>query len=313
MSRSKKTKASARPAREGSPLLRKILFHSACALLYIGGVCAGFYFLKDYVDKRLTFTRTPPRVVLKDRPSWMSDFLAEQIVRSARPNGAHSSFDHQLLVDTTKLLSASPWVKNIREIRRGYTQRPGDTLEIDCEFRAPVALVKWKDYYWLVDSEGVKLPEQFTADQIERVMIDPSGNRQIRVVEGVGTAPVETGKKWPGEDLSAGLALAATISQQPWANTVRGIDVSNFNGRIDRREAQLALLTQYNTRVFWGQPVNSKSFFVEARDVVKLDNLSRIYAKFGRIDANKPWVDIRFDDPSYPSTEETAQNPSSAP
>lgn len=283
------------------------------AILYVGGISAGFYFLKQHVDKRLTFTRTPPRVVLKDRPSWMSDFLAEQIVRSARPVGAHSSFDHQLLVDTTHRLASSPWVKNIREIRRGYTNRPGDTLELDCEFRAPVALVRWKDYYWLVDAEGVKLPEQFTADQVERVMIDPSGNRQIRVIEGVATAPVETGKKWPGDDLAAGLALAATISPQSWANSVRGIDVSNFAGRINRREAQLAMLTQYNTRVFWGQPVNSKSFFVEARDNIKLDNLSRIYAKFGRIDAGKPWVDIRFDDPSYPRTEETAANPPGSP
>jgi len=43
------------------PLLRKIILHSVIALLYVGGLSAGFYFLKLYVDKRLTFTRTPPR------------------------------------------------------------------------------------------------------------------------------------------------------------------------------------------------------------------------------------------------------------
>jgi len=43
------------------PLLRKIILHSVIALLYVGGLSAGFYFLKQYVDKRLTFTRTPPR------------------------------------------------------------------------------------------------------------------------------------------------------------------------------------------------------------------------------------------------------------
>jgi len=310
MSRPKKSKAtSARKASEGNPLLRRILFHSIFTICFAGAASAGFYFLKSHVDKKLTFSRIPPRIVLKDRPLWMSDFLAEQIARSARPAGAHSSFDHQLLIDTQRMLSTNPWVRNVREVRRAYTNRPGDTLEIDCDFRAPVALVKWKDYYWLVDRDGVKLPEQFTADQIERVMIDPTGNRQIRVIEGVSNAPVETGRKWPGEDLSAGLALAMTISSQPYANSIVAVDVTNFAGRIDRREAQLVLLTRDHTRVYWGQPVNSKSFFVEARDAVKLDNLAKVFAKFGRVDMGLPWVDARFDEIHYPRPQETARTP----
>lgn len=314
MSRTKKSKASSarvpsRAASEGHPLLRKILIHSFITIFYVGGIGTGFYFLKQYVDKNLTFTRIPPRVAMKDRPIWMSDFLAEQIGRSVRPAGAHSSFDHQLLVDTQKMLASNPWVRNVREVRRAYSNQPGDTLEIDCDFRAPVALVKWKDYYWLVDAEGVKLPEQFTADQIERVMIDPTGNRQIRVIEGVASAPVESGKKWPGDDLASGLKLAMTISSQPYANSIVAVDVTNFAGRIDRREAQLVMVTKENTRVYWGQPVNSKSFFVEARDNVKLNNLAKVYAKFGRVDMGLPWVDARFDDIHYPQTEETARTP----
>lgn len=309
MSRAKKPKSvPARPSRPRSPVLRKIALHSVIALLFVGGLAAGFYFLKQHVDRKLTFTPSSPRVVLKDRPAWMSDFLAEQIVRSARPIGAHSSFEHQLLVDVSRIMQASPWVRQVRQVRRAYTHQPGDTIEVHCEFRAPVALVKWKDYYWLVDQEGVKLPEQFTVDQIERVMIDPTGKRQIRVIEGVATAPVESGRKWPGEDLAAGLRLAGAIAPHPWAGAIVAIDVSNFSGRVDPRDAQLSLLTQYNTQIKWGQPLNAiRSFFVEVPDQHKFEALTRVQREFGRIDAGRPWIDIRFDRITYPS--ETAHTP----
>lgn len=309
MARKTKPKpASSRSTPKDSPILRKVLVHLCIAVLYVGGLSAGFYFLKQHVDKRLTFSNTPPRLVLKNRPAWMSDFLAEQIIRSTRPIGAHSSFDHQLLVDVSHMMQSSPWVRSVREIRRAYTARPGDTIEVDCDFRAPIALVKWKDYYWLVDQDGYKLPEQFTADQIERVMIDPTGKRQIRVIEGVATAPVQTGRKWPGEDLAAGLKLAMSIGSQPWSNSIVTIDVSNFAGRVDPREAQLSLLTNLHTQIKWGQPLGaSKSFFVEVPDQRKFQMLTQVQKEYGRVDGGRPWIDIRFDRITYPS--ETAQNP----
>src|SRR5205085_11418901 len=117
----------------------------------------------------LAFPSEPPSVVLKDRPIWVGDFLAEQIARSVRPIGAHSALDHQLLVDITHQLATNPWIKTVRQVRRSYVKAPGDTVEIDCEYRAPVALVRWKDFFWLVDGEGVKLPEQFTIEQLSRI------------------------------------------------------------------------------------------------------------------------------------------------
>ena len=58
----------------------------------------------------------------------------------------------------------------MKSVRRAYSQKPGDTIEIDCDYRVPLALVHWKEYYWLVDSEGVKLPEQFTQKQLPQVI-----------------------------------------------------------------------------------------------------------------------------------------------
>src|SRR3954464_8792991 len=88
-------------------LMRRVLAHVTAAIIFVGGLAVGFYFMRQHVERDLVFPSTAPHVVLKNRPVWMSDFLAEQIVRSARPIGAHSSFDHQLLVDVTRKLESN--------------------------------------------------------------------------------------------------------------------------------------------------------------------------------------------------------------
>src|SRR5215218_7034807 len=127
----------------------------------------GFVLDRRYVEHMIVPPTDRPQVVLKNRPVWMSDFLAEQIARTAQPNGTHSAFDHQMLVDTVSLLKANPWIQEVRQVRRAYGLKPGDTIEVDCDYRAPVALVHWKDYYWLVDGSGVKLPEPFEHSLLE--------------------------------------------------------------------------------------------------------------------------------------------------
>jgi hypothetical protein len=175
---------------ERSRRLRKFAVHFTCAAVLLSFWVIVFKFLGQYVDKRLTFAPAPPRVVLKNRPTWMSDLLAEQLVRSVRPAGAHSSFDHDLLVERARILERSPWVRKVLSVRRAYGERPGDTIEIDCEFRTPVALVRWMDYYWLVDVDGYKLPEQYAAVQVPKIIRGPDGRTQIRVIDGVKNAPV---------------------------------------------------------------------------------------------------------------------------
>ena len=94
----------------------------------------------------------------------------------------------------------------------------------------------WKEYYWLVDEEGVKLPEQFTAQQLPEIAKGRDRKLQFRIIEGVQNPPVESGHRWPGEDLAAGLDLARYLYGQPFAEEIVRIDVENFGGRIARNE-----------------------------------------------------------------------------
>jgi hypothetical protein len=293
---SKKTTSSPRS------ILRRALPHGIGLVVLVGAIAGGLVGLQRYVEKNVTYPTGPAKVVLKDRPVWMSDYLAEQIAAIAKPKGTNSAFDRQLLVDSAEALKRNPWVKQVHSVRRVYGERPGDTIEIDAEYRAPVALVQWGQYLWLVDAEGIKLPEQFnlTQDAIRKIIIGRDGHVNIRVIEGVKRPPSESGKKWVGDDLSAGLDLVKLLYGKPYAEEIISVNVSNFGGRKDAREAQLVLKTRYNTEVRWGQPVNPKDFYVEVQAAQKLARLEKIVEQYKRVDAGQQWVDIRFDQVTYP-------------
>ena len=281
--------------------IRRVCIHTFAAIMFIALLAAALFFNRRYVEHKIVLAKNPPRVVLKNRPVWMSDFLADQIASVARPAGAHSAFDHQLLIDTVAMLRANPWIREVKHVRRAFNNQPGDTLEVDCEYRAPVALVHWKDYYWLVDGEGVKLPEAFGEKLLPRIMFGQDQRINIRVIEGVQQPPPESGAKWAGQDLRAGIELVKLLYARPYAEEVQRVDVSNFDRRVDRRGAQLVLWTRYNTQVRWGQPVSGNDdFIVEVSPAKKLEYMEAIYNEIGRVDGKHQWVDLRFDLPTYP-------------
>jgi len=295
---------------EKSRRIRRIVRHTIGAVICLIAAVGGLIVLKHHVDKDLVFPAAPPKIVLANRPAWMSDFLADQIASSAKPTGTHSTFDRQILVDAAKMLEGNPWIRRVKQVRRAYGDKPGDTIEIDCEYRAPIALVHWKDYFWLVDAEGVKLPEQFTSDQVPRIIMGRDRKMNIRVVEGVDRPPPESGRKWVGDDLAAGLDMVRLLFGRTYAEEIVKVDVTNHVARRDPREAQIVLITKYNTEIRWGRPANAEDYFIEVSTAQKLKYLQQIFDEFKRVDGHRSWIDIRFDKITYPSVEPSPEHAS---
>ncbi len=293
----KKKSTPTKPSRprdpERSRALRRLTLKIIVSILLAGGLAAGYYYLHQQVRTRIAFNPEPPQVVLVNRPVWMSDFLAATIAERIRPRTGSSAIDHQVVVDCAMLAEADPWVREVRQVRRIYGQGPGDTIEIDCEYRAPVALVKYLNHYVLVDNEGVVLPEQFNEEDISRIVYGQNGQMNIRIIEGVARRQPFPGEHWQGDDLQAGLWMARMLHGKPYANEILRVDVSNYAGRRNPNEAHIVLHTRYDTQVRWGQPHDWRGF--EAPIAKKLANLQHIFERYGRVDANQPWIDLRFD------------------
>src|SRR6266705_57808 len=93
----KAAKDDPKPGHERRHPIRSFL-KSVVLLTFIAASVYAYLRARDHVVKEVTFPRFPPKVLLKDHPSWMSDALAAKILRVAAPDVAHSAFDHQLLV-----------------------------------------------------------------------------------------------------------------------------------------------------------------------------------------------------------------------
>ena len=290
---------------------KKLALQLSIYLLAISATLVLGYRAYKYVDRQVATATEPPVIRLLNRPAWMSDYLAERIAIAARPERTASAFDGSLLKDIHTSLTTDPqvaaWIKEVHQIRRTFTQRAGDTIEINCTYRVPLALVKWTDSqdqasFWLVDTDGVKLPERFTPEQVADVVLGRDGRVNIRIIDGVAESPAPAGVVWKGDDLRAGLDLVKLLSGQPYADEIVKIDVANFGARIAARQPHLSLVTRHNTRILWGRPINAEDYFVEAAPARKLQYLRNIHNAYGRVDASFPWLDLRFDKVLYPST-----------
>lgn len=310
---------------------RRLVLHLCLAALFAGAGATAFCLARQYVDREVAAAVGPLIVVVKNRPPWMTDLLVRQIASAAQPpvpqqstgashaggtaahhaglaaltdappaSNGYSSFDRQLLIETKKRLDADPWVLHVRQVRRAFSYSPGDTIEIDCDYRVPGALVKWGGYYWLVDRDGYKLPEQYTPRDVPKVVMSEDQRINIRIIEGVRRPPPEVGLKWPGEDLAAGLDMAAALAYRPYTEQILKINVANFGGRINDKDAHLVLVTRYGSEIRWGRPpADRESFEIPAGQ--KLEYLQRVYQQFGRVDARQPWIDVRFDSMRIPA------------
>lgn len=312
MSKSKtdkpKRSAAAPSDPEAAERSRRFALNCLIAVALVTAVGVASVQFRKYIDRRaMAVNPEPPKVVLKNRPAWMSDFLADSITAPVRPDIAKSPFDHKVLVDAVAALEMNPWIRAIHSVRRTYTNAPGDTIEIDCEYRSPIALVKYADHYTLVDNEGTVLPEQFTESEVPRIVYGSDGKMNIRVIDGVAHKPSSPGQKWPGPDLTAGLELVQLLYGQPYAEDILKVNVANFQGRQTPKNPHLTLVTRFTpaTELRWGRPVSAKDAFIEVAPAQKLNYLASVYAKYHRVDAGQPWLDLRFDHILYPAPDAT--------
>lgn len=291
-------------------LARKIALWGVVAGLGATAMGLGYGKLQRYVERSYATSTEPPRVVLKSVPVWMRPSLVDQITKVGRPGSPSSSFDKTVLADVRdQLLSdtaVAPYIEKIHSVRRVFGGAPGDTIEVDATFRAPIAIVHYGSEYLHVDSSGIRLVESFTADKVPSAVYGDNGKVLTRVIEGVKSPPPDPGMRWKGADLHAGLDLIKVLYDKPFAQEIVKVDVSNFGGRRDPIASNLTLGTRYNTEIRWGGPVNSKYAFGEIDDKRKLETLTQIVAEYGRVDARRPWIDIRFDKPNVPKSSPTA-------
>jgi len=175
-----------------------------------------------------------------------------ELARLGRLARGRSLFDPALAGDVREAYLASPWVREVLEVRREFPNR----LAVDFRLRQPVAQAWQARRFWLVDEEGVALPA-------------PEGGQAWpapglpEIVEGtpgaLGDRPSRPGEAWNARGLRDALGLLMAVWSSPLADAVSPARVTVYAGTYrDRsgtereRPPRLEFNTADGRTVRWG-------------------------------------------------------------
>lgn len=276
----------------------KLLGIAAIGVAVVVGWTATENVLGNYAAEARATPVTPESVVLVDAPSWMDDALHEELRAKVAHSVNENPLDARGLSDAANALNEDndcPWVATVNQVRRA----PRGVVKVTAKYRQPAALVRDKDLTELaalengdkivvivhvVDAQGIWLE-----GPIERASSPWSS---LPLITGVNAKPPQDGygKKWPGSDITAALALEGVLHEEIFADQITAYDVSH---RDLRGRLWLVLYTD-GPAIVWGLPPGEERS-VEPESPIKLAALRDwAYKHRGRINvqgqADTVWV-----------------------
>ena len=257
------------------------------AFVLAGGLltamAVGMARLEQYVYSLPEYQK-PVRVELVNLPDWLTEEANQHIVESIRALAGVTAddriLDNALAGQVGRRVGESGWISRVISVRKRY----GGVVEVDCDFRQPLAWVMHGDSCYLIDANCVRLPGRYSHAQIVS-----AGMVQIL---GVGSAPTAPGLLWTGQDLRAGVEVATMLATKPFREQVTAILVYNYDGREDTYRPHIELATDRPGRIRWGR-APGEELSLEPTAVQKMALLTGLYNKYHRVDMGQPYVDIR--------------------
>jgi hypothetical protein len=270
-------------------LLKGLLF--VCSLV---AVLAGFSFLDRYVKQQ---NPAPPdsRTIelVGDVPNWVSEEIKNRVyaaamVRQSSPQAADANrqdANENVAASVQQTISQLvPWLADAR------VQTTHNSILITGRWRKPIAVVTAGNNKFFLDSDLVVL------DYI------PVADLPVVTVDGLEfskQAP-SPGKIWRSDDLAAALAVlsrlermdAAVTPKKPLLREIDKIDVTNFDGRKNKREPHIVLYTKSNTQIIWGAEIGAWQRHLESPDDDKLAKLYTYYQQYGTLSGVK-YINLR--------------------
>jgi hypothetical protein len=231
--------------------------------------------LEGHVDQQLVARYGGPTLVFVDRPARLTDLVLDELRATVADHLTRAWTEETLCRDLAERLAANAWVSRIRFVRRTGDAR----IEVGVVYRAPAALVQRGGTFQLVDRDGIRLPGTYLY------------NPEWKIIQGVAQAPPEPGRRWPGDDLAAGLAVLAAVDAEPFADQVTAVVVEDFGGRRSGQAGHIELATdRAGGRIVWGSAPGME--IAENHLDQKLAILRANFQETGRIDAGHPMIDI---------------------
>lgn len=200
--------------------------------------------------------------------------------------------DSRAVAATHEALLATGWFDESRGGVRVIRGEDG-IVRVDGVWRIPVAAVRTGDSDHLVARGG----------ELLQPVYKPDGSG-FKVILGVSHEKPEFGKPWLGGDVQEGLELLKFLGSMPGYQQVYGIDVSEFVN-----SKQLVIVTDQGNRIIWGGSSRADDYTAgQAKPEKKREELTKLFATYGRIDAGRAVIDVRPEAGAYIHISELARS-----
>ena len=256
------------------------------AICVVGAIVIGLIFLEQYVNETVPAAKGMVDLELVDVPAWVDDQLREQVFALARGDGEDLGIDD----DTAKSVWQNidrlvPWLYEVK------VEPAHDRLQIKGRWRKPIALVKSGRRKFYVDAEQVVL---------DFVQMPKLPIVEIKGLSSITRTP-PLGEVWQRDDLAAAVRILDRLDQMdksltpdnPLLDEIDRIDVSNFNGREDRRHAHIILYADDNTEIIWGAELGKWQQHLESTDQHKLAKLYSHFKEYGKLSDGVKFINLR--------------------
>lgn len=226
----------------------------------------------EQTARQLPACNPPPRLQLADVPDWaMREGWTPRLASAVSLDPGDAWLDDRLAERLAERFRRSGWVKDVSWVRKFAD----GSIRVKCEYRRPVGMVRSGNGFIPVDLEGYRLPEVY--DRLSPGWI---------MIAGVASLPPPVGQKWEGRDLRAGIQLTAMLFEQPLANRISTIDVTNYGGRRDMSRVHIVMVTHQHTEIRWGSAPGEE--IEEPTPAEKIRNMDQQL----RMEPPKPWIDV---------------------
>ena len=255
-----------------------IVFGVLCIL---AAVAAGFVLLDRYVQKIASSDRVGP-LELVGRPDWFNNELIQKVHEAA--GGSEFGLDATTARTVAENLASIAWLYDIK------VQTTSNSVRVRAKYRRPVGLIKRSGKAYYIDHDAVVL-DYLPIEDLTIVEIKGFSARSIP----------PAGDTMTGDDIAAAIKLLAVIEsmdqistpQAPLLDEMASIDVSNLDGRRNRRRAHIVLYAKDGTQVNWGAAYGRSARYVEANDKEKIAMLYEFYKQHGTIQGIVKYIELR--------------------
>lgn len=264
------------------------IIQSFLAVCAVGGVVLGIVHWDKLMKEEASASDVEDDVALeiKSVPVWVNDALKEKLSFAARADGMGLQLDETVARRVQRNIEGVfPWLAGAR------VRTMPDRLVIEGSWRMPVVFVKRGLDKFYVDHDLVVL--DFV--EMPHLTITP-----VKGLKPMAKGP-ELGHAWEREDLAAAVELVELLRRwdaektpdKPLLDEIKAVDVSNYNGRDNKRFPHIVLYATDDTEIIWGAALGKWQRNLEATDAEKLAKLYAYYKEYGTLLGEVKYINLR--------------------